>query len=105
LLAISEQLARIEQQMAALTQCEGRHEPALSIKQASKCVNLSESYLRRAIARSDLPASNVGTANRPLWRIAGRDLEDWLLARKGGTPVIPPKSSLNDLIRRHLPGL
>ena len=107
LLAVAEQLSRIEHQMAVLSPPEGQRGAAsvLSIKQVSKFVNLSESHIRRAIAKGDLPASNVGTAKRPLWRIARGDLDDGLLAKKGGAPVIPPKSELKDLIRRHLPGL
>ena len=84
---------------------EDESDAPLSVKEAAKAVNLSESHIRRAIARGELPASNVGTAARPTWRIARADLDAWIEARKGGSPKVPPRSDLKDLIRRHLPGL
>lgn len=102
--AIAETVIRIEDR---LTTGQGRPSTAaaLSIKQAAKAVNLSESHIRRVIARGELPASNVGTAARPTWRIARADLDAWIEAKRGGSPRIPPRAELKDLIRRHLPGL
>jgi excisionase family DNA binding protein len=102
-----EMLTRIEGKVETLARNEGRHpdHQPLSITQASKVVNLSETYLRRIIARGELPASNVGTAARPLWRIVPADLRRWLETKKGGHPKVPPRSDLKDLIRRHLPDL
>ena len=66
---------------------------------------LSESHIRRAIRRGDLPASNVGTPDHPIWRISRKDLVEWMDRKKGGTSKVPPRSSLKDLVERHLPGL
>ncbi len=48
---------------------------------------------------------NVGNGDNPQWRIAPADLTAWVERRKGGTPAVPPGSEMDDLIRRHLPGL
>jgi excisionase family DNA binding protein len=79
--------------------------PAFSISQAAEMVNLSDSHIRRAIYKRDLPASNVGSTARPLWRIMRSDLIAWMESKKGGDPKIPPRSDLKALIDRHLPGL
>ncbi len=104
---VVEMLARIEDRIGAIPRVEGhpRDGSPLSIKQASKAMNLSETHLRRAIARGELPASNVGSEGRRLWRIAPTDLSLWLERKKGGDQKVPPRSELKDLIRRHLPGL
>jgi excisionase family DNA binding protein len=104
---VVEMLARIEGRIEALSRAEGRPPDGspLSIKQASKAVNLSETHLRRAIARGELAASDVGSEGRRLWRILPTDLSGWLERKKGGDPKVPPRSELKDLIRRHLPGL
>ncbi|MBY0522770.1 MAG: helix-turn-helix domain-containing protein [Gemmataceae bacterium] len=77
----------------------------LTVKDVAILTSLSESYLRRKIYARELPAANIGSEARPVWRIQRKDLVAWLEARKGGTPSIPPKSQLRDLIQRHLPGL
>lgn len=77
----------------------------LAVKDVAVLASLSESYLRRKIYSRELPATNIGTEARPVWRISRKDLAQWLEARKGGTPSIPPKSKMRDLIHRHLPGL
>lgn len=104
---VVEILNRIEGRLAGAPRMEGWHTdgPPLSIKQASRSANLSESHVRRAIARGELAASNVGTAGRPLWRIVRADLSRWLEAKRGGHSKLPPRSELKELIRRHLPGL
>jgi excisionase family DNA binding protein len=104
---VVEMLARIEGRIEALSRAEGRPPDGspLSIKQAAKAVNLSETHLRRAIARGELAASDVGSEGRRLWRILPTDLSRWLERKKGGDQKVPPRSELKDLIRRHLPGL
>jgi excisionase family DNA binding protein len=76
-----------------------------SIRHAAKITGLSESYIRRAIRSGELPASNVGTWRRPAWRIARTELAQWMERKKGGTVSVAPRSSLGELIDRHLPGL
>jgi len=77
----------------------------VSIKMASILTGLSPSHLRRAIKSGELPASNCGTSYHPLWRIARTDLIAWMATKKGGTPKVPPRSEIEELIQRHLPGL
>ena len=75
------------------------------IREVAETTRLSESHIRRAIRRGDLPASNVGTPDHPIWRISRKDLVEWMDRKKGGTSKVPPRSSLKDLVKRHLPGL
>ena len=77
----------------------------LTVKQAARFTALSESSIRRAIGSGSLPASNLGSASQPTWRIARVDLETWMNSKKGGDSKVPPNSELKDLIRRHLSGL
>ena len=77
----------------------------LTIRSVAETTQLSESHIRRAIRRADLPASNVGTPDHPIWRISREDLVEWMDGKKGGTSKVPPRSSLKDLVERHLPGL
>ena len=75
------------------------------IREVAETTRLSESHIRRAIRRGDLPASNVGTPDHPTWRISRKDLVEWMDRKKGGTSKVPPRASLKDLVERHLPGL
>ena len=59
-----------------------------SIKQAAAYAGLSGDHVRRAVTGAMLPCSNVGTPDRPLYRISRRDLEGWLEKRKAG--ALPP---------------
>jgi len=77
----------------------------LKIRSVAETTQLSESHIRRAIRCGDLPASNVGTPDHPTWRISRKDLVEWMDRKKGGTSKVPPRSSLKDLVKRHLPGL
>jgi excisionase family DNA binding protein len=77
----------------------------VSVKGAVRITGLSDSHLRRAIRAGELPASNMGSSKHPFWRIARKELDQWIEKKKGGAINVPPKSDLDDLIRRHLPGL
>jgi excisionase family DNA binding protein len=77
----------------------------LTIKTTAQTASLSSSHIRRAVRSGDLPASNVGTADRPVYRIARKDLAEWMEKKKGETLNVPPSSELKNLIDRHLPGL
>ena len=89
-------LARIEKKLGPTTDAD-----YLSIKLAAKTAAISESHVRRAINSSELPASNVGSTLRPAWRIARKDLIEWMDKKKGGTMKVPPKSELKEAIKRH----
>jgi excisionase family DNA binding protein len=104
---IEETLARIDHAVAHLLHLhqEARQE-WLSIRQAAAVTGLSDTHVRRAVKKGELPASNAGTTGHPIWRIARLDLAQWMERRKGETAAaVPPKSELSDLIERHLPGL
>ena len=77
----------------------------LTIRSVAETTQLSESHIRRAIRSGDSPASNVGTPDHPTWRISRKDLVEWMDRKKSGTSKVPPRSSLKDLVERHLPGL
>lgn len=74
----------------------------LSIQQAAEFSSLSATKIRRAIKSRQLPASDIGTAAHPHYRIAKTDLYSWMEKNKGGNPV-PPKSELAGLVKRYFP--
>lgn len=76
---------------------------SLSTANATLLTGVSQSHVRRAVKRGELPASNVGTAHRPLWRITLHDLAVWYGRKKGGATAVPARSERNDLIRLHAP--
>jgi excisionase family DNA binding protein len=104
---ISSRLTRIEQHLVGTKEepLGSDRKAHLSIRSASMLLSLSESHVRRAILKGELPASNVGSRARPLWRISRSDLDAWLESKKGGISAVPPRPALRDLIDRHLPGL
>jgi len=61
----------------------------LSISQAAQVVSLSGTHIRRAIVGGMLPASNVGTPDRPTYRIHRNDLNAWMEKRKHGALPTP----------------
>jgi excisionase family DNA binding protein len=104
----AEMLVRLERIEDKLDGVAEKSKPApdySSIKQAARITGLSDSHIRRAVVSGELPASNIGSsASHPIYRIALKDLHDWMNNKKGGNRV-PPKSKLKELIHRHLPGL
>lgn len=101
---VAQMLTRIEDKLDAVIEQPACEPDYCSIKQAAKITGLSDSHMRRAIRSGELPASNAGTQFRPAWRIARKDLDDWLEKKKGGHSV-PPRSKLKELVNRHLPDL
>lgn len=59
-----------------------------SVKQAAALTGLSQDHIRRAVVGGTLPVSNVGTPDRPLYRISRRDIDEWMERRKAG--AYPP---------------
>ena len=104
----AELLVRLERIEGKLDGVAEKSNPApdySSIKQAARITGLSDSHIRRAVVAGELPASNIGSsASHPIYRIALKDLHDWMNNKKGGNRV-PPKSKLKELINRHLPDL
>ncbi len=106
--AEAEMLVRLERIEGKLDEVAETSKPALdysSIKQAARITGLSDSHIRRAVVAGELSASNIGSsASHPIYRIALKDLHEWMNNKKGGNRV-PPKSKLKELINRHLPDL
>jgi excisionase family DNA binding protein len=56
----------------------------LSIKQAAALTSLSQDHIRRAIKGGVLPVSDVGTADRPLYRVSRENVGKWMKEREAG---------------------
>lgn len=105
---LNQTISRIEIKLDHVLKGEGEGGASigfLSIKQAAHLTGLSSSHIRRAVKKGDVPASNVGTTQRPIYRIARKDLAEWMERKKDGTVNVPPNSELKNLIDLHLPGL
>ena len=88
-------LARIDQGLARLLHLgEEARQEWLSISQAAAVTGLSTSHVRRAVRSGQLTASNTGTRDRPVWRIARRDLDAWMRRRVGGTGILPTAAKI-----------
>jgi excisionase family DNA binding protein len=85
-------LAAVEQLLTAVVRRElsNRVEQGyFSIKQAAAYTALSGDHVRRAVKGGTLPVSNVGTPDRPLYRISRSDLDAFMRERQAG-PKPPP---------------
>jgi excisionase family DNA binding protein len=76
----------------------------LSIKQAARMTCLSETRIRQAILRHEMAARNIGSEQRPVYRIARSDLDKWLEGRKSCGPSLA-RAELRALVEKLLPGL
>ena len=61
-----------------------------TIDEAAEFVRCSGSHIRRHVLGGTLPASNIGTADGPDYRVSREDLVAWMEKRKGGA-FPPPK--------------
>jgi excisionase family DNA binding protein len=61
----------------------------LTIRAAAKLGSVSESAVRRAIWRGDLPAWDISSGRRTTWRIARADFDVWM-RRRGRRPIEAP---------------
>lgn len=88
---VASRLGAVEGQVEAMRKRleNGPGQEWLSIKEAAVVVGLSEDHVRRAVTGSALPCSNVGTNDRPLYRISRKDLEAFMERRKAG--ALPPQ--------------
>jgi excisionase family DNA binding protein len=60
-----------------------------SIFEAAALTGLSDDHIRRAVVGGTLPASNVGTPDRPIYRISKIDIGEWMEKRKAGALPTP----------------
>lgn len=78
-------LAAIKSLQAEVGRLGGQVAPEyLSIQQAAAFTSLSQDHIRRAILGGVLPASNVGTPNRPLYRVSRESVRTWMREREAG---------------------
>ena len=56
----------------------------LSIEQAAALTSLSKDHVRRAIVGGTLVSSNVGTPDRPLYRVSRENIGKWMKEREAG---------------------
>src|SRR4051794_24040382 len=60
----------------------------ISVRAAADRLGISETTIRRAIGRGELPAADVGNGKRASWRIKATDLDAWILREK--VTELPP---------------
>lgn len=74
-----------------------------SIIEAGALTGLHEDTIRRAVTGGTLPCSNVGTYDRPTYRISRKDIEAYMEKRKAGAFPPPRKSkkSIQLPVSRH----
>lgn len=53
----------------------------MTIEQVAKFLQIDVSTLRRWTRRREIPAINIGTDKRPLWRYDRKALDKWLKDR------------------------
>jgi excisionase family DNA binding protein len=73
-----------------------------SIEQAGKLTGLSSDHIRRAVTGGVLPASNMGTPDRPLYRLSRENIQAWMKEREAG-PKPPPRRKKTSEERGPLP--
>ena len=61
----------------------------LSIQDTAKIVGVSEDHIRRFIRAGYLSVANIGTPDRPLYRISRKDIDTFMEQRK--TSPLPPR--------------
>jgi excisionase family DNA binding protein len=95
LLQLRSLLARLENRLALQDQ------EYLSIDQAAAVLGVDGKHIRRAIKAGRLPCSNISNGSRkPMYRIARRDLEEWVRGRRVNTA--PPQSERELLVQKYL---
>jgi excisionase family DNA binding protein len=70
-------------------QLERQAQEWLSIQDAARVVGVSRNHLRAAVRGGTLPVSNLGTPDRPLYRVSREDLKRWMEERKAGPKPSP----------------
>jgi excisionase family DNA binding protein len=90
-----EQFDRMEQVLRRLERVNVVSQGYISIKQAATYTGLSPVHIRRAATGGTLPCSNVGTYDRPTYRISRKDIDAWMEKRKAGA-FPPPRKKRPD---------
>jgi excisionase family DNA binding protein len=63
----------------------------LSIEETAGLTGLSDDYVRRHVTSGLLPVANMGTFDKPLYRIRRRDIDDWMAKRREAPCPAPRK--------------
>jgi excisionase family DNA binding protein len=88
-----------------LEEARAQEAPAyLSIQRAARLGDFSYDFVRRAVERGELPATDKGTGKKRLHRIARADFDSWMKKDRGGKHL-PPRSELKGKMSRYLPGV
>ena len=85
--AVEERIAlMLEKLKAAL---EKPPQEWFSIKGAAALTDLSPDHIRRHVTAGMLPVSNLGTFEKPLYRIHRKDIEEWMSKRRESPQPAP----------------
>lgn len=88
-------LERIEGKLDEAVQSRNQPDAEyVSIKRAAKITSLSYSHIRRAILAGELTASNNGGPAHPIYRIARKDLVEWMKRKRAGAESRPSLISM-----------
>ncbi len=91
LASISDNMARVLKALERLEQnVDQQRQEYLSISQAAAVCGVSGDHVRRAVVGGTLPCSNLGTPDRPLYRISRENIGKWMKEREAG-PKPPPR--------------
>src|SRR5262245_56585213 len=83
---LDEVLLRLDQLEKALKRPQ---QEWFTIIEVAALTGLSDPHIRRAVTGGTLPASNVGTPDRPIYRISEKDIVEWMEKRKAGALPTP----------------
>jgi len=84
---MNEQMNELRERVENIERRLGRprvEQEYLSIKEAKVYTGLSDDHIRRAVLGGTLPASNVGTPDRALYRIRRSNIDAWMKEREAG---------------------
>lgn len=103
-LTLVEQSKQIIEQQRIIIERLGQPEPAyFNIANAAKYLGLSGPFIRRAVTSGMLSVSNVGTPDKPAYRISRKDLHEYMEKRKAGAIARPTKRKKGEQAVRTLP--
>jgi len=81
---LAQQTELLERVMKLAEAVERGQQDWYSVQNAAARTGLSAKHIWRAIVGGTLPASNVGTHDRALYRVSREDLNTWMEKRKAG---------------------
>src|SRR4051812_42437362 len=88
--SLAQRLERIEALLTCLTPRPVNAQEWFSIEQTAALTGLSSDHVRRHVTAGLLPVSNMGTFEKPYYRIHRKDIDEWM-ARRRESPVPVPR--------------